>query len=220
MADPAHPVEVARWWFPGQWRAGGEASAPPGTSLHGGPYVEGERAYLPYGGSGLIVLDLGSRVRTSRIAPSARGQTSLRKRKGSSGNRVGTGGCPPLLGAPALGALTAHVGSLKNRASAVSSVAVHPHSAQTQIHTRAVPSRTAKHSSSTMTVGSSDSGHPQNRQGRPTSRQSGDAFVADESAPGMPEGSRPITPRPARRHFGSTGSRRCRTTSCGSTRRP
>jgi LVIVD repeat-containing protein len=22
--DPAHPKEVARWWFPGQWIAGGE----------------------------------------------------------------------------------------------------------------------------------------------------------------------------------------------------
>lgn len=61
---------------------------------------------------------------------------------------------------------------LKNRAAAVSSVAVLPHSAQTQTHTRAAPSRTAKHSSSTMTVGSSHSGHPQNRHGRPTSRSS------------------------------------------------
>jgi hypothetical protein len=56
--DPVRPVEVARWWVPGQWRAGGEDGAPPATSLHGGPYIEGDRAYLPYGGAGLVILDV------------------------------------------------------------------------------------------------------------------------------------------------------------------
>ncbi|HEV8642448.1 MAG TPA: hypothetical protein VGV13_15255 [Methylomirabilota bacterium] len=58
IADPARPLEVARWWAPGQWQEGGEDGAPPATSLHGGPYVERDRAYLPYGGAGLVVLDL------------------------------------------------------------------------------------------------------------------------------------------------------------------
>jgi hypothetical protein len=56
--DPSAPKEVARWWVPGQWRAGGETGAPAATSLHGGPYIEGDRAYLPYGGAGLVVLDV------------------------------------------------------------------------------------------------------------------------------------------------------------------
>lgn len=58
IADPARPREVARWWVPGQWREGGEDGAPPDASLHGGPYVEGERAYLPYGSAGLVILDI------------------------------------------------------------------------------------------------------------------------------------------------------------------
>jgi hypothetical protein len=56
--DPSAPKELARWWVPGQWRAGGETGAPAATSLHGGPYIEGDRAYLPYGGAGLVVLDV------------------------------------------------------------------------------------------------------------------------------------------------------------------
>ena len=58
VADPSAPKEVARWWVPGQWRDGAETGAPVATSLHGGPYVEGDRAYLPYGGAGLVVLDV------------------------------------------------------------------------------------------------------------------------------------------------------------------
>jgi hypothetical protein len=56
--DPTHPREVSRWWRRGQWTAGGESGAPPSTALHGGAYILGERAFLPYGGAGLIVLDV------------------------------------------------------------------------------------------------------------------------------------------------------------------
>lgn len=58
IGDPARPREVGRWWLPGQWTAGGESGAPPDTSLHGGAYVVGDRAFLPYGGAGLVVLDV------------------------------------------------------------------------------------------------------------------------------------------------------------------
>ena len=58
IADPSAPKETARWWVRGQWREGGEDGAPVGASLHGGPYVEGDRAYLPYGGAGLVILDV------------------------------------------------------------------------------------------------------------------------------------------------------------------
>ena len=68
IADPARPTEVARWWVPGQWREGGEDGAPPASSLHGGPYVEGQRAYLPYGGAGLVILDIGEITKPQLIS--------------------------------------------------------------------------------------------------------------------------------------------------------
>ena len=68
IADPASPVEVARWWVPGQWRDGGEDGAPPGTSLHGGISIEGERAYLPYGAAGLVILDVADLARPRMIS--------------------------------------------------------------------------------------------------------------------------------------------------------
>jgi hypothetical protein len=68
LDDPANPKEAARWWIPGQWREGGETGAPPATSLHGGPYVEGERAYLPYGGAGLVVLDVAEATRPKPVS--------------------------------------------------------------------------------------------------------------------------------------------------------
>ncbi|MCE9659057.1 MAG: hypothetical protein K8R60_10890 [Burkholderiales bacterium] len=58
IADPANPVEVSRWWRDGQWVAGGEAGVPEGTMLHGGAYVKGERAYLPYSAGGFVILDI------------------------------------------------------------------------------------------------------------------------------------------------------------------
>lgn len=58
IADPANPREISRWWRKGQWIAGGESGAPQDTLLHGGAYVVGERAYLPYGGGGFVILDI------------------------------------------------------------------------------------------------------------------------------------------------------------------
>lgn len=58
IADPKNPVEVSRWWRPGQWLAGGEAGVPYGTLLHGGAYVKGDRAYLPYSAGGFVILDI------------------------------------------------------------------------------------------------------------------------------------------------------------------
>jgi len=57
--DPSYPQEVSRWWIHGQWAAGGETPpASPHVFLHGGAYVEGNRAYLPYSCAGLVILDL------------------------------------------------------------------------------------------------------------------------------------------------------------------
>jgi hypothetical protein len=58
IVDPSHPVEVSRWWLPGQWVAGGERGAVPNTLLHGGAYVRGNRAYLPYSAGGFVILDV------------------------------------------------------------------------------------------------------------------------------------------------------------------
>jgi len=65
ISDPANPVEVSRWWREGQWVAGGEPGVPFGMLLHGGAYVKGDRAYLPYSAGGLIILDI-SDIRNPR----------------------------------------------------------------------------------------------------------------------------------------------------------
>jgi hypothetical protein len=56
--DPREPKRIARWWRPGQWLAGGEAGVPFGTLLHGGAYIKGNRAFLPYSAGGFVVLDI------------------------------------------------------------------------------------------------------------------------------------------------------------------
>lgn len=58
IADPANPVGRGRWWRKGQWLAGGEGGVPFGTMLHGGAYVVGDRAYLPYSAGGFVILDI------------------------------------------------------------------------------------------------------------------------------------------------------------------
>jgi hypothetical protein len=81
ISDPAKPVEAGRWWVPGQYSGGDEKprpapqahynasaardhslcfcdSAGEDISLHGPPYVVGNLAYLPYGGAGMVVLDI------------------------------------------------------------------------------------------------------------------------------------------------------------------
>lgn len=55
--DPANPVEVGRWWVPGQHVEGGETPEPD-VSLHGPPFVVGDLVYIPYGAAGMVVLDI------------------------------------------------------------------------------------------------------------------------------------------------------------------
>ncbi|MCW2760709.1 MAG: hypothetical protein JWR85_910, partial [Marmoricola sp.] len=57
IEDPAQPRVAGRWFLPEQFVAGG-ASAGRRISHHGPAYVEGNRAYLPYGAAGLVVLDI------------------------------------------------------------------------------------------------------------------------------------------------------------------
>ena len=58
ISNPAKPVEVSRWWRQGQWVEGGEGGVEKGLLLHGGAYVKGDRAYLPYSAGGFVILDI------------------------------------------------------------------------------------------------------------------------------------------------------------------
>jgi len=68
IADPANPREISRWWRPGQWVAGGESGAPKGTMLHGGAYVKGDRAYLPYSAGGFVILDISDKTKPRMVS--------------------------------------------------------------------------------------------------------------------------------------------------------
>jgi len=58
LADPAHPVEVGYWFLPEQEIASGIVPEREGYYLHGPAHVIGNRAYLPYGVGGAIILDI------------------------------------------------------------------------------------------------------------------------------------------------------------------
>jgi hypothetical protein len=62
IADPRNPVEAGRWWYPGQFIGGGDTELlhkPVMTAYHHGPaYPVGDRAFVPYGRAGLIILDI------------------------------------------------------------------------------------------------------------------------------------------------------------------
>ena len=58
IADPSNPVEVGRWWLPEQWAAGGAKWTKSWVALHGPAYPEGDRAYMGYGGAGMVILDI------------------------------------------------------------------------------------------------------------------------------------------------------------------
>jgi hypothetical protein len=87
VSDPSNPVEVGRWHFPGQWIEGGETPEHD-QYLHGPAYVIGDRAYLPYGRAGAVVLDISDETRPVQI-----GHIDI----GSFGSIVGTHSVLPLL---------------------------------------------------------------------------------------------------------------------------
>ena len=58
IADPTNPVEVGRWWVPEQWAAGGAIPTKSRVHHHGPAYPVGDRAYLSYGGAGMVILDI------------------------------------------------------------------------------------------------------------------------------------------------------------------
>ncbi|MBC8072728.1 MAG: hypothetical protein IAG13_30690 [Deltaproteobacteria bacterium] len=85
IQDRARPREVGRWWVPGQEERPGKPRPAPDpahthhaaaacnhqgidVSLHGPPVIEGNRAWLPYGAAGLVVLDIADVTRPRQIA--------------------------------------------------------------------------------------------------------------------------------------------------------
>jgi hypothetical protein len=60
LADPAKPVEVSRWWIPGQWEGGGEAYPWKdwvSPRCHH-PLRQGDRLYVSYWHHGFVILDI------------------------------------------------------------------------------------------------------------------------------------------------------------------
>ena len=64
LADPARPVEVGRWWMPGQWLAGGETPSWRGRQhrCHH-PIRLGDRLYVSYWHGGFVILDIADLAR-------------------------------------------------------------------------------------------------------------------------------------------------------------
>jgi hypothetical protein len=58
LDDPASPRELSRWWMPGQRAGEAAAAGDHGLSLHGPAIVAEGIGYLPYGGAGMVLLDL------------------------------------------------------------------------------------------------------------------------------------------------------------------
>jgi len=61
-SDPARPVEAGRWHAPGQALDGSEPHIHR-HYLHGPPYPVGDRAYVPYGRAGFVILDISDVAR-------------------------------------------------------------------------------------------------------------------------------------------------------------
>ena len=66
ISDPGRPREVGRFSLPEQ--AAGAPKASGKFSLHGPAHVEGNRAYLPYGDGGGIILDVSDPTRPQMIS--------------------------------------------------------------------------------------------------------------------------------------------------------
>ncbi|SFU19480.1 LVIVD repeat-containing protein [Sedimentitalea nanhaiensis] len=70
LIDPTNPVEVGRWWVPGQHLAGGEE----GNWLHGvvprchHPIRRGNRLYVSYWHEGLFILDISDMANPKLIS--------------------------------------------------------------------------------------------------------------------------------------------------------
>jgi len=63
LTDPAHPLEVGRWWMPGQWTAGGETPTWKGRNHrchHPVETITGNEVPAAWFASGLRVIDIAN----------------------------------------------------------------------------------------------------------------------------------------------------------------
>jgi len=69
LADPARPVEVGRWWMPGQWTAGGETASWKGWAhkCHH-PLRFGDRLYASYWHGGFVILDIADMTKPRYVS--------------------------------------------------------------------------------------------------------------------------------------------------------
>ena len=71
LIDPRHPVEVGRWWIPGQWAGGGEAypwENYVSPRCHH-PIRMGDRLYVSYWHHGFYILDISDITQESNPLP-------------------------------------------------------------------------------------------------------------------------------------------------------
>jgi hypothetical protein len=66
ISDPASPEEAGRFWLPEQDLSTGRPDRH--YSLHGPAHVDGDRAYLPYGHGGLVILDVADPTRPTQVS--------------------------------------------------------------------------------------------------------------------------------------------------------
>ena len=69
LKDPAKPEEVGRWWFPGQWTAGGETPTWKGAAHHcHHPLRYGNRLYTSYWHGGFVILDIDDMTKPKLVS--------------------------------------------------------------------------------------------------------------------------------------------------------
>jgi hypothetical protein len=78
LSEPSRPVEVGRWWYPGQNTGAGETLTWTPTQAHGAagaqryalhhPLIRGDRAYCGWWDAGLVILDIADRSRPSLVS--------------------------------------------------------------------------------------------------------------------------------------------------------
>jgi len=73
ISNPNKPTEVGRWWYPGQWIEGGEVQAevlgvPKDVlGMHGPATVVDDLAYVSYGRSGCVILDISNLAKPKMV---------------------------------------------------------------------------------------------------------------------------------------------------------
>lgn len=67
LQEPRAPQEVARWWVPGMWKAGGETLAAPGRVALHHPVVADDVAYCAWRDGGLVLLDVSEPTRPTHL---------------------------------------------------------------------------------------------------------------------------------------------------------